>query len=64
MLCDNCHERAATVHITVMVAGEGQRKGDFCEVCFPPNLSEAEHQAKVHQYFFGSSPCPPDQPSA
>jgi len=64
MLCDNCHERRATMHITVQVSGEAQRKRDFCEVCFPPNLSEAEHQAKVREYFFGPSRCTHREPSA
>jgi len=63
MLCDNCHERPATMHITVQGAGEAQRKRDFCVVCFPPNLSEAEHQAKVREYFFGPSRCTPGESS-
>jgi hypothetical protein len=53
MDCDNCHERPATTHIT----GEPAMKGDFCAVCFPSDLSESEHQAKIRQLFLGPSRC-------
>ena len=34
MLCDKCHQREATVHLTFMF-GDKMLKKDFCEVCGP-----------------------------
>ena len=63
MQCDNCHERPATMHITVQVSGETAVKKNFCEVCFPRNLTAEEHEAKMQQFFFGPSRCgPPERP--
>ena len=42
MLCDICHNREATVHLTLLESGERRTKRDVCTVCFPPTLSETE----------------------
>ena len=34
MLCDKCHQRAATVHLT-FIFGEKMQKKDYCVVCAP-----------------------------
>ena len=34
MLCEKCHQREATVHLTFMFGGKMLKK-DFCETCGP-----------------------------
>lgn len=44
MLCDICHSREATLHLTSIESGERRTKRDVCSVCFPPTLSEKESE--------------------
>ena len=43
MLCEQCHEREATVHVTMIVAPSGtMTKHDYCESCFRQNDTHAK----------------------
>ena len=66
MLCEKCHSRQATVHLTSDVsltsgaAGEvfgGHR--DFCEICFPFGSLPEEQQTAAIRELLG---LPPDVP--
>jgi protein-arginine kinase activator protein McsA len=44
MVCEQCHEREATVHVTKEVAPSGtMTKHDYCESCF----SQTDMHAKA-----------------
>jgi hypothetical protein len=60
MLCEKCHKREATVHLTSCVAGEsGVIHHDFCEDCFPfSSMSKSEQTAAIREF----SGLPPDVP--
>jgi protein-arginine kinase activator protein McsA len=52
MLCDQCHQREATVHITSMMPGKPEHQRHFCRVCFPvpegePDAAQAERALKL-----------------
>jgi protein-arginine kinase activator protein McsA len=36
VLCSKCHEKVATVHLTVLMPGDAKAKADFCADCAPP----------------------------
>jgi protein-arginine kinase activator protein McsA len=42
MLCELCHERNATVHITLMLPEHSAKRVELCTVCFPQELLEKE----------------------
>jgi protein-arginine kinase activator protein McsA len=51
MLCEICHKREATVHLSLCTPGAasvGHR--EFCEKCFPfESLSNEERQAAIRK---------------
>ena len=51
MLCERCHERPATVHITQKTAGQSDKKLDLCDVCFPIDGSEKEQAEMMTRLF-------------
>ncbi len=57
MLCEKCHKREATEHLTSCVAGEsGVIKHDFCEDCFPLSSMSKSEQVVAVLEFFGAPP--------
>ena len=58
MLCDNCRQREATVHLTFMV-GEKMRKKDLCVVCAPTGQRDArcEYCGAPAGYGWGTAMC-------
>jgi hypothetical protein len=51
MLCEICHERNATVHLTWKYGGEPDRTRDLCTVCFPPTMTEKQEAEMVRRLF-------------
>ena len=51
MLCEKCHKREATVHLTTCVAGEAAvGHQNYCEVCFPfASMSGEEQNAAIRE---------------
>jgi len=46
MLCDICHKREATVHLTSVTPDEVLGHRDLCEICFPfGTMSKQEREA-------------------
>jgi protein-arginine kinase activator protein McsA len=53
MLCELCHQREATVHLTQKVPGKPAKKRHVCEDCFPTGgriYEQADNAARL----FGS----------
>ena len=59
ILCELCHERHATVHLTQKALGQPDRRRDLCEVCFPLNTSQEEQSEMMRRLFKNQ---PPDEP--
>ncbi|HTY88715.1 MAG TPA: hypothetical protein VMB80_14705 [Candidatus Acidoferrum sp.] len=60
MLCDSCHKREATRHVTVIV-GDMMQKRDFCAECFeadsPSVAAGAVDQSGARCEYCGGQPC-------
>ena len=51
MLCEICHQREATVHLTLCTSGDDSAaRRDFCEICLPFNsMTDEERNAAVRK---------------
>jgi protein-arginine kinase activator protein McsA len=57
MLCENCHEREATVHVTDLTDGLVLARHDFCEICSPiRSMSREELNAERTKLLGGNDP--------
>ena len=56
IVCDQCHERTATVHLTNKVDGHPDREMHLCNVCCPLNRSEKEDQQTLNKFLHQMSP--------
>lgn len=62
MLCEICHEREATVHLTLCASAECPvTRRDFCEQCLPFGSMSNEQQSAALRKLFE---IPPDVPLA
>ena len=64
ILCEVCHERGATVHLSKKIAGQPDGELHLCDVCCPLNGSEKEDQELLGKFFGNMPPHPPDDRSA
>jgi protein-arginine kinase activator protein McsA len=51
MLCESCHEKEATVHLTQKSPGESDRQRHLCSECFPAGGSDADQVRAISKQF-------------
>jgi protein-arginine kinase activator protein McsA len=63
MLCELCHTRDATVHLTQKAPGKEPRQRHLCQICFPSeSMSDSEQAEAVLRFFQDERPGKPGKP--
>ena len=57
MLCSKCHEKEATIHLTVLMPGDVKKKADVCADCASPGDYSGTDPEKLKAFSVTGKKC-------